>query len=104
MAVKGVHGYQGYDGFKDAKHGKHKDYENLATKKNGKDSKMKESKKHSAMIDNRMVKDDHQQGIARVLQRGKVEKTWQDGAMSMKGAGPKGSFKRSGGSLTPRKA
>jgi len=50
---------------------------------------------------NGKVKDDHQQGIERVKQKGKVEKTWQDGYMGGKEHG--GSFKRSGESLTPRK-
>jgi hypothetical protein len=53
-------------------------------------------------IDNRKMSGDHQKGIERVLQKGKVEKTWKSGDMHMKSSG--GSFKRSGGSLTPRKA
>jgi hypothetical protein len=54
------------------------------------------------MIDNKKVKDDHQEGIKRKLQSGKMEKTWQDGAMHQKTSG--GDFNRSGTSLTPRKA
>ena len=64
----------------------------------------KESVKKPAMIDNRMVKDNHQQGIERVMQRGKTAKTWQDGEMGM-GMRESGAWsKRSGDSLTPRKA
>lgn len=53
-------------------------------------------------IDNRKVSGNHQRGIERVMQRGKGERTSQSGEMHMKSSG--GSFKRSGGSLTPRKA
>lgn len=96
MAVKGVHGYQGYNGFKDATHKPSKNYSNLAgEKEKTQGSKMKE------MIDNRKV-GANKGGIAAKVQRGKVEKTWQDGAMHQKSGG--GSFKRGGESLTPRKA
>ena len=66
-----------------------------------------EYKCKDGMIDNRMVKDSHQEGIKRVLQR-KSEKNPKDseghhGKMSHK-ARSDASFKRSGGSLTPRKA
>lgn len=62
----------------------------------------KDGAKKGAMIDNRMVKDDHQEGIKRVMQKEKPAKTWQSGEMHMKG--DKADWKRSGGSLTPRKA
>lgn len=58
------------------------------------------------MIDNRKVKDSHQEGIGRVIQR-KSEKSGGNGhcsgKMSGKGAS-ESNFKRTGGSLTPRKA
>jgi hypothetical protein len=57
-------------------------------------------KQHKEMIDNRKVKDDHKQGISRVLQKEKPAKTWQDGKMESKG----GEWKRGSSSLTPRKA
>ena len=63
---------------------------------------MKEHK--SSMIDNRKVSGNHQEGISRVLQKGKVEKTWADGKMSMRGDGKESNWKQSGESLTPRKA
>lgn len=54
------------------------------------------------MIDNRKVKDNHQQGIERVKQRpGDMEKG-QGGKMGKHGS--EANFKRSGGSLTPRRA
>jgi len=52
------------------------------------------------MIDNGKVKDNHQQGIERVKQRGPMPKG-QPGKMSDKG---KANWKRSGDKLTPRKA
>lgn len=53
------------------------------------------------MIDNRKVKDNHQQGIERVkMRKGELEKG-QGGKM---GKVEKADWKRSGGSLTPRKA
>lgn len=75
---------------------------------------MKEHKKHhghhSQMIDNRMVHSTRQKGIERVLQRkedrrdveghhGAMGGGWKHG-----GSGEHASFKRTGGSLTPRKA
>lgn len=59
------------------------------------------------MIDNRKVHDKHQEGISRVLQR-KSEKNPKDsaghhGKMGCYTGSDKG-FKRSGSSLTPRKA
>jgi len=66
-----------------------------------------EYKCKEGMIDNRMVKDDHQQGIKRVLQR-KSEKMKADmeGHKGKMSHAPRSdaSFKRNGGSLTPRKA
>ena len=52
-------------------------------------------------IDNKKV-GDRKGGIAAKVQKEKPAKTWQDGEMHMSSQG--GSFKRSGGSLTPRKA
>lgn len=60
---------------------------------------MKEKmKKSSGMIDNRMVNDNHQQGIERVKQKGSMPKG-QSGKMSNSS---RANFKRSGGRLTPR--
>ncbi len=53
------------------------------------------------MIDNKKV-GASKGGIEAKIQRGKPEKTWQDGSMCNKGA--KANWKREGGSLTPRKA
>lgn len=55
----------------------------------------------SGMVDNRMVKEDHQQGIERVKQKPGSMPVGQPGKM---GKGDKADWKRSGGSLTPRKA
>lgn len=57
------------------------------------------------MIDNRMVKDSHQEGISRVIQR-KSEREKVDGHQGYMGHKKRSddSFKRTGGSLTPRKA
>lgn len=57
------------------------------------------------MIDNRKVKDNHQEGISRVIQR-KGEKEKVDGHKGYMGGKVRGdsSFKRSDASLTPRKA
>lgn len=62
-----------------------------------------EYKCKAGMVDNRMVKDSHQEGIGRVTQR-KSEQgpKAQSGKMGMKGN--ESNWKRSGGSLTPRKA
>jgi hypothetical protein len=63
---------------------------------------MKESSK-GGMIDNRMVKDNHQQGIERVKQRkGEAGRVGEPGKMSGKPK-EKAHWKRDGG-LTPRKA
>lgn len=66
---------------------------------------MSEYKCKEGMIDNRTVKDSHQEGISRVIQR-KSEKEKRDGhfggmSHSHRSDAP---FKRTGGSLTPRKA
>lgn len=53
------------------------------------------------MIDNKKV-GASKGGIASKLQKGKPEKTWQSGEMHM--SGDKANWKRSGDSLTPRKA
>lgn len=71
-----------------------------------------EYKHKEGMIDNRMVDDNHQQGIKRVLQRrseynpkdceghnGSMKNGWKHG-----GSHEHKSFKRTGGQLTPRKA
>ncbi len=70
-----------------------------------------EYKCKEGMIDNRMVKDDHQKGIERVIQRREDRKDYKGHSGSMAGGWKHGkhstdhsSFKRSGGSLTPRKA
>ncbi len=59
------------------------------------------------MQDNRMVKEDHQGGIARVLQRKsesmKADHAGHKGKMSHAQRSDAG-FKRTGASLTPRKA
>lgn len=64
------------------------------------DYKLKEG-----MIDNRKVKDNHQQGIGRVLQRKgdttRADVVGHDGKMGM---GDKAHWSRKGDSLTPRKA
>jgi len=60
---------------------------------------MKEAK---GFIDNRKVKDDHQEGISRVLMRKGDLKKGQGGKMHA--GGNEANWKRSGGSLTPRKA
>lgn len=57
------------------------------------------------MNDNRMVKDNHQEGIKRVLQR-KSEHEKVDGHHGKMGHSMRNDagFKRSGASMTPRKA
>ena len=69
-----------------------------------------EYKCKEGFIDNRMVHDTHQEGIKRVIQR-KHERNDVEGHHGAMGGGWKhkgshehSSFKRSGGSLTPRKA
>lgn len=62
-----------------------------------------EHKMKSKMIDNRMVKDSHQEGISRVIQRkGEAGRVGEPGKMS---GSPKekAEWKRSSGSLTPRR-
>jgi hypothetical protein len=78
--------------------------------------KHKEHKKEGKMIDNRMVKDNHQQGIARVLQRGHDKLDYEGHFGSMKGGWKHGwsddhhksnkrdTFNHKGEGLTPRKA
>lgn len=55
------------------------------------------------MIDNRIVHDNHQEGIKRVLQRGheRMDVAGHNGKM---GKGDKANWSRKGDSLTPRKA
>lgn len=66
---------------------------------------MAEYKCKDGMIDNRMVRDSHQEGIKRVMQRGKEDRIGHNGKMGMDGMGRrKDSFKRSGEPLTPRRA
>jgi|GEM_PF-1401595 hypothetical protein len=56
------------------------------------------------MIDNRKVKDNHQEGIARKKQRpGEMGRMGEPGKMSGKPK-EKANWKREGGSMTPRKA
>ena len=66
-----------------------------------------EYKCKEGMIDNRIVKDSHQEGIKRVLQRKgesmKSDHEGHQGKMSHKPRSDAG-FKRTGDSLTPRKA
>jgi len=68
-----------------------------------------EYKCKDGMIDNRMVKDDHQQGIKRVLQRGHNPLDYEGHGGSMKdgwkhGHGEKKTHWKQGGQLVPRKA
>lgn len=64
-----------------------------------------EHKMKEGMIDNRIVKDDHQEGIARVIQR-KHERNDVEGHKGYMGGKVRegDGFKRSNPSLTPRKA
>ncbi len=55
------------------------------------------------MIDNRKVKDNHQEGIARVKMRSGDLKKGQGGKMS-NGKDGKGSWKRPDNATTPRRA
>lgn len=66
---------------------------------------MKEGMKGGAMIDNRKVKDSHQEGISRVIQR-KSEREHIDGHSGKMGMGHKSSagFKRMDGDTPPCKA
>jgi len=56
------------------------------------------------MIDNRRVKDDHQQGIKRVIQRRHDRKDVEGHSGKMGGRHDKAHWSRKGDSLTPRKA
>lgn len=62
-----------------------------------------EYKCKEGMIDNRMVKDSHQGGIERVKQGGGMKSPKTTGKMNGS-AGSESNWKRSGASLTPRKA
>jgi hypothetical protein len=62
-----------------------------------------EYKCKEGMMDNRMVKDSHQEGISRVMQKGGMKKPKMTGKMNGS-AGSESNWKRSGASLTPRKA
>lgn len=64
---------------------------------------MSEYKCMEGMIDNRMVKDNHQGGIERVKQR-KHDKRDVKGHSGKMGQGDKAHWSRRGDSLTPRKA
>lgn len=69
---------------------------------------MSEHKMKEGMIDNRIVKETHQGGIERVIQRKheKADVEGHKGSMAGgwgKGAGSEKNWKRSGASLTPRK-
>lgn len=68
-----------------------------------------EYKCKAGMIDNNIVKDNHQEGIKRVIQRKheRADVEGHHGAMGKgwgHGAGSEKNWKRSGASLTPRKA
>lgn len=56
------------------------------------------------MIDNHIVKDDHQQGIERVKQRKHERMDVEGHSGKMGGHHDKSHFNRKGDSLTPRKA
>lgn len=60
-------------------------------------------KPKDGMIDNRMVKDNHQGGIERVLQKGK-NRMDSEGHNGKMGKGDKANWGRKDSSLTPRKA
>lgn len=64
---------------------------------------MSEYKCKEGMIDNRKVKDNHQQGIERVKQRSH-DKRDVEGHHGKMGNGDKAHWSRRGDSLTPRKA
>ena len=64
---------------------------------------MSEYKCKEGMIDNRMVKDNHQQGIERVIQR-KEDRNDVEGHNGKMGKGARANWSRKGDSLTPRKA
>lgn len=56
---------------------------------------------HPGMVDNRMVKDDHQQGIERVKQKPGAMEVGQHGKMAAHG--DMAHWTRSGDKLTPRR-
>jgi hypothetical protein len=70
---------------------------------NCKETKMSEYKCKEGMIDNRKVTDSHQEGIKRVLQRGR-SKPDVEGHFGKLGKHSKAHFSRKGEGLTPRKA
>jgi hypothetical protein len=59
-------------------------------------------KEHKGMMDNRMVKDRHQEGIERVKQRKGDMEVGQGGKMNSSPR-EKANWSRSGDSMTPRK-
>ena len=59
-------------------------------------------RKDHMMKDNRMVKDNHQEGIGRVLQRKGDMEMGQGGKMGKKGIS-ESNFERKGDCLTPRR-
>ncbi len=63
--------------------------------------KSREYSHHPGLIDDRMVKEDHQEGISRVTQRKGAMEVGQHGKMVSHGA-PESNFKRSQTKLTPR--
>jgi len=65
---------------------------------------MKHEHEHHGFMDNRMVKDDHQEGIKRVMQKPGSMVKGQGGKMGCKGC-DESNWKRSGAkaSLTPRR-
>ncbi len=65
---------------------------------------MSEYKCKEGMIDNRIVKDNHQQGIKRVLQRRSDRQDIAGHSGKMGGHIDKAHWSRKGDSLTPRKA
>lgn len=63
------------------------------------------AKERAGMIDNRIVKDNHQQGIERVKQRrSEYDPKDCEGHKGKMGPGDKAHWSRRGDSLTPRKA
>lgn len=65
---------------------------------------MSEYKCKEGMIDNRMVHDNHQEGIKRVLQRRHDKRDVEGHNGKMGGHHDKAHWSRKGDSLTPRKA
>jgi ribosomal protein L19E len=57
------------------------------------------------LIDNKMVKDDHKEGISRVIQRDKEKRDGHDGCMGMHGKEKgKDGFKVPNNAKSPRRA